>query len=233
GVKVAAERLTDGGKVAVVLSAQHSNEDNFALASLAKAWKTPHVFVAGKPPVPDRADNILRVADVNPNAAGVKAIADAMGLALKPVAELDAALASGVKAVVLLGESLSGLSAGGGGESGRIREVDVIALAVHERGPVSHAKVALPLAAWAETAGTVTNAAGHVQRMHAAVPPPGEAIAGWEAIVRLAQARGVEASWGQGRDVFKDMVAQVPAWKGLTWAREARPLALRFAGSRG
>jgi hypothetical protein len=33
--------------------------------------------------------------------------------------------------------------------------------------------------------------------------------------------------------VFKDMAAQIPAWKDLTWTREARPLALRFAGSRG
>jgi NADH-quinone oxidoreductase subunit G len=225
-VKVAAERLTDGSKVAVVLSAEHSNEDNFALASLAKAWKTPHVFVAGKPPVPGRADKILRVADVNPNAAGVKAIAEAMGLQTSPVAELDAALGKGIKAVVMLGNIA-------GGESGRIREVDVIALAVHERGPVGHAKVALPVSAWAETAGTVTNVSGHVQRMHAAVPPPGEAIAGWEAIVRLAQACGVKLSWAHARDVFKDMIAQVPAWKSLTWAREARPLALRFAGSRG
>ena len=39
--------------------------------------------------------------------------------------------------------------------------------------------------------------------------------------------------WSHARDVFKDMVAAVPAWNGLTWAREARPLSLRFAGSRG
>src|SRR5262249_15328259 len=63
-IKVAAERvlpwLGDSPKVAVVLSALHSNEDNFALAQLAKQWKTPHVFVAGKPPVPARADGKLR-----------------------------------------------------------------------------------------------------------------------------------------------------------------------------
>jgi predicted molibdopterin-dependent oxidoreductase YjgC len=63
--------------------------------------------------------------------------------------------------------------------------------------------------------------------------PPGQALAGWEAIVRLGNATGVKRMWTHAREVFKDMTAAVPAWKDLTWAREARPLALRFAGSRG
>lgn len=69
--------------------------------------------------------------------------------------------------------------------------------------------------------------------MHAAFPAPGQALPGWEAVVRLAQATGVKLAWSHARDVFKDMTAAVPAWKDLKWAREARPLALRFAGSRG
>ena len=101
------------------------------------------------------------------------------------------------------------------------------------RGPVGHAKVALPTSDWAETSGTITNNKGHVQRMHAAFAPPGQAIAGWEVIVRLASISSTKLSWSHVREVFKDMTAAVPAWNGLTWAREARPLALRFAGSRG
>ena len=69
--------------------------------------------------------------------------------------------------------------------------------------------------------------------MHAAFPPPGQAIPAWEAVVRLAHATGVEAAWTHAREVFKDMIAAVAPWKELTWAREARPLQLRFAGSRG
>jgi hypothetical protein len=33
--------------------------------------------------------------------------------------------------------------------------------------------------------------------------------------------------------VFVQMTQEVPAWKGIEWVREARPLQLRFAGSRG
>src|SRR5688500_1977691 len=56
--------LKDGSQIGVVLSAQHSNEDNFALATLAKQWGAKQVYLAGRPPVPARADGKLRVADV-------------------------------------------------------------------------------------------------------------------------------------------------------------------------
>jgi len=219
--------LKDAAQVGVVLSAQASNEDNFALAKLAKEWKLTSVYVAGKAPVPSRADGRLRVADVNPNTAGVKAIAEALGLTATPVNELEGAIPANLRALVVLGDVVPGI------EPAKLKELELISLATHERGPVAHAKVALPIAAWAETGATTTNNKGHVQRMHAAFGPPGQAIAGWEAVVRLAQATGVKLAWTHAREVFKDMTAAVPAWKDLTWAREARPLQLRFAGSRG
>ena len=90
-----------------MLSAAHSNEDNFALAKLAKLWGA-QVFVAVRPLVPARADGKLRVADVNPNAGGVKAIVEALGLATKPAYELEAA---GLRALVVLGDLLPNLGA--------------------------------------------------------------------------------------------------------------------------
>ncbi len=225
-IRAAADRLAVGrtaGQFAVVLSTQHSNEDNFALAKLAQAWGVSHFYVAGKPPVPARADGRLRVADINPNTAGVKAICEALGIDAKPVYEL----AASIRGLLALGDVLPGV------DPAKLKELEYVAITSHERGPVAQAKVALPTADWAETSGTVTNNKGHVQRMHAAFAPPGQAIAGWEVIVRLAQATTVKLSWSHARDVFKDMTAAVPAWNDLKWAREARPLALRFAGSRG
>jgi NADH dehydrogenase/NADH:ubiquinone oxidoreductase subunit G len=206
-----------------VLSAEATNEDNFALAKLAKAWGVTNVYFAGKPDVPSRADGRLRVADVNPNTAGVKQIAEALGLTAAPVVDLSA----DVRTLVVLGTELPGV------DPAKQHELAIIAIAAHERGPVALAKVALPAAAWAEVAGTVTNNKGHVQRMHAAFAPPGQALPAWEAIVRLAQATGGKLAFAHARDVFKDMTQTVTAWKALSWSREARPLALRFAGSRG
>ena len=218
-VTAAAAKITAALKdnaVGVALSASASNEDNYALAKLAKALGLTKVFVGAKPPVPGRADGRLRVADVNPNTAGVAAIAGALGLTTTEDLK-------GTKVLILLGEHFAHDTTG----------VDVIAIAAHERGPVVKAKVALPAAEWAESAGTVTNNKGHVQRRHAAFAPPGQAIAAWEAVVRLAQALAVKMAFTHVREVFVEMTGAVPAWKGIEWVREARPLQLRFAGSRG
>ena len=213
--------------VGVVLSAEACNEDNFALAKLAKAWGVTQVYVAEKPDVPGRADGRLRVADVNPNRRGVQLIAEALGLPARPTAELSPE----VRCLVMLGADLPGIA------DAKLAEVGIIAITPHERAAAAAASVALPAAAWAELAGTVTNAAGLVQRMHAAFAPPGQALPGWEAVVRLAHATAAGAasklSYTHAREVFKDMTQTVTAWSALTWAREARPLALRFAGMRG
>ncbi len=221
-----APALTTPGAVAVVLSAQASNEDNFALARLAAAWHAP-VYMTARPPVAERADDKLRDADVNPNSAGVRAIA----ATAQDLAALEADLANGaVRAIVMLGHDLPLAPA----SLARVRELAaVVVLTSHELGPAKAATVALPIAAWAETAGSVTNRDGRLQRMHTAFEPPGQAVPGWEAVVRLAQATGVKLTWSQAREVWKDMTAAVAPWKDQPWGREVRPSQLRFAGSRG
>jgi len=228
-IQLAATKLVamrnEPGAIGVVLSALATNEDNFALAKLAQAWNVTNIFVTRRPPVPERADGRLMVADINPNVRGVETILGALKLTAKPASAIGDVAA--LRGLVTLGDVLPGV------ELARLRELSVIAITAHERNYVEHATIALPAADWAETAGTITNVKGHVQRMHAAFGPPGHALPTWEIIVRLAQATQTKLGWAHVRDVFKDMVAAVPAWNGLTWAREARPLALRFAGSRG
>jgi NADH-quinone oxidoreductase subunit G len=225
--------LKNPASVGVVLSAQHSNEENFALARLAAAWKVTNVFISLSPPEPARADDVLRDADVDPNRRGVEAIA---GTTTKPIAELEAAINTGaIRALVVLGDAV----ALGEAAQARLRELDaLVVLAWQEVGAARAATVALPIAAWAERAGTITNRQGKVQRQHAAIAAPGQAVAGWEAIVRLAQATNVslsgKATWAHAREVYKDMVAAVAAFSSAgPWVREARPIQLRFANSRG
>src|SRR5439155_26698607 len=137
------------------------------------------------------------------NAAGVKAIAAAVGLAAAPSFELAKNLPPTLRGLIILGDVLPGL------EPSKLAELEVISISAHERGPVHHAKVALPAAAWAENAGTITNAKGMVQRMHAAFAPAGAALPAWEAIVRLGHALGVKRTWAHPREVFQEMVATV------------------------
>ena len=60
-----ADALLEPGTVGVVLSAQHTNEDNFVLQRLAAALKVTRLYVSGKAPRPERADAVLRAADVD------------------------------------------------------------------------------------------------------------------------------------------------------------------------
>ena len=50
-----------------------------------------------------------------------------------------------------------------------------------------YADVLLPACAWGETDGTVTNSERCISRVHAAVPPPGEARADWEIVTDFAR----------------------------------------------
>src|SRR5262249_10467101 len=149
--------LKDPAQVAVVLSAQESNEANYLLAKLAAAWKVTNLFVATRPANPERADEILRDADVDPNAHGVKRIA----AAARPVSELEAAINAGsIRAVVALGNDL----ALGESARGRLADLDAfVVLAWRELASAKAAQVALPIAAWAETSGSITNRKGSVQ----------------------------------------------------------------------
>jgi NADH-quinone oxidoreductase subunit G len=218
------------GSVGVVLSAQHTNEDNYVLYKLARdIWQIENIYLGGKAPVPGRADDILRDADVNPNTAGVKAIA--AGRELGDVARLEQDLTAGkLRALVVLGHELP-LS---GAALSRARELDaLVVIAWREVGIAAAAHVALACSAWAEVHGTVTNRQGLVQRMHAAVSPTGQSLPAWEVVARLGQACGATLSYNHPKKVFEEMLGKVSAFAGADWGKPARPLQLRFAGSRG
>jgi predicted molibdopterin-dependent oxidoreductase YjgC len=72
-----------------------------------------------------------------------------------------------------------------------------------------------------------------VQRLHATVHTAGQAVAGWDAISRVATAAGVKMSWPHPRDANKEMIGAVTAFSSFVWVRDARPIQLRFAASRG
>ncbi|UJB67065.1 molybdopterin-dependent oxidoreductase [Acidovorax sp. YS12] len=53
-----------------------------------------------------------------------------------------------------------------------------------------HADILLPGALWAEAEGVMVNSERNLTRMPRAVPPPGEALADWDIIARVARAMG-------------------------------------------
>jgi len=221
----------DRSAVGVVFSASHTNEDNYALARLAREfWQIERVYLAGRAPEADRADQILRDADVNANRRGALSV---LGRESHPagVAVLEDDLTSGeLSALVVLGHGVA-LS-----DEALAKAADLdalIVLATHDVELARVATVALPIGAWAEIHGTITNRQGLVQRMHAAFPPIGQALPAWEAIVRLGRATGATLDYAHPRQIFDEMIENVPEFGDASWGKTAPLIQLRFAHSRG
>ena len=65
------------------------------------------------------------------------------------------------------------------------------------------------------------------------VEPPGAARPNHELIIMIAQRLGMEAAPLTAKQIFFEMTQTVPAFGGASFGREAPPIQLRFAGSRG
>ncbi len=230
--KLKAVLEADRSRVGVVLSPRQSNEANYALAKLAgHMWQVGRVYMGGKAPDPERADDILRDADVNANAAGVKAIAGALELELATLADLEQDLEAGNLSALLVLSHDHALSDEAEAKAEALDALVVIAW--REIGLAARADVALACASWAELSGTITNRQGFVQRMHPAYMPLGQAQPAWEVITQLAKACAATMDYTHPKQIFTEMVDKVEAFSGAEWGKPARPIQLRFADSRG
>jgi NADH-quinone oxidoreductase subunit G len=181
-------------KLAVVLSAQHSNEDNLALVELARELGVQKLYLAALGGWP--GDTILRSSDNNPNRAGAALVAG------RPIPELRSALddiASGeIEGIIALGWAsaeqseelapLSGLKA-------------LVSLTSNEGLLPSLATVVVPVAVHAETFGTFVNSKGIAQQFKRAIFPPEGVRAAWETIGLLAKALGRTARFSSLTEV--------------------------------
>ncbi len=189
-----------GGKkrIAIVLSAQHSNEDNFLLAKLGTALAaggTRSVYLAAKSAAGWKADAILRDADPNPNRAG------AMAVAAGPVGEtsalVKAVLAGEVDLILSLGfaaneaaEDLAGLS--------NVPHVNLTT----NIGPLTQsATIVIPVATTAEASGTFVNGKGVAQGFTRAVHAPLGITSAWETLNAVATALGHDLALARLPDV--------------------------------
>jgi len=216
----------DKSKVGVVFSAQQDNETNYVLKKLAvDIWGLENLYLGGKPHDREWSDDILKNADRNPNTSGARAI---VGAGLKDAKALESALSSGaVTTLLCLGSDLDI-------DGAALAKAQLVTLAVHELGPVVMASgVLLPITAWAEADGTVTNKDGRVQRMRAALAPTGQAKPGWECLSRLAKACDAAVAFDSAQAVFDEMVSKVDAFSGSEWGKRRRTIQLRFANTRG
>jgi NADH-quinone oxidoreductase subunit G len=201
GARVAAtkrlQKAREHGKLAVVLSAQHSQEDNYAVLELGKRLGAQRFFVAGRPE--GEGDAILRHTDKNPNAAGVKLLCPEV----EPVGQLCNELQTKAFAdVLILGSDLPDEAMARAFDAAAMR----IVLTSHQGALTQGATVLLPASSWAESDGTFVNAQGMAQVSQRAIRPLGESQPAWKLVSQLAAELGLDGfAWKKVRDVQRAM----------------------------
>jgi NADH-quinone oxidoreductase subunit G len=206
-------RLKEAGASSAFLATpQATNEDLFAFRTLAEAAGGRLDFRVGDPQlrVRERADNVLLRLDRNPNTQGCLDL----GLGRTGVAEILAACARGeVQVLVLQGPELLQVAEA----ADAVARVPFVAiLATHESPVLDRVHLVLPAALWAEVDGTFTNYQRRVQRVRAAVPPPGGARPRWELAAGVLQRLGIDFP-ASAREVFARLAAAVPGYEALTY----------------
>ncbi len=79
------------------------------------------------------------------------------------------------------------------------------------------ADVVLPAVSFAEKDGSMTNVDHHVQAVRRALRPLPGAKADWEILIALANHLGQKWTYSGPRDVFAEIAANNPFYRGLTW----------------
>jgi NADH-quinone oxidoreductase subunit G len=196
-------RTANPDSTAVVLSAEHSNEDNFALVSLAKAFGFSSVFQSARPA--GQGDDILRHPDKNPNTAGIVALGKTAGL--KSFVEFVEAIRGGKAETVL---ALGSATPSGGGAAALAEVKNLIAISMHEGAFPEHARVVLPASSWAEVDGTFVNAKGMSQVTEKAIAPQGASEPAFRLISQLASLAGKSLGWKKLTELRAAMAPVAP-----------------------
>ena len=212
-------------EVGVVMSAQSTNEDLYALARLTfDHLGLGKAYLAGL----DQgwSDDILVSADKNPNTAGAMAIGAGR---LRTLLDLANDLKSGAVTPLLVVGTHGVVAADAPSALPLDKLKTLVVVGTHRDAVAGAAQVALPLTEWAESDGTFTNRLGMVQRVRAAVPPAGDSLPGWEILSHLARKLGATMDFTEAKTVFAEAKTKLPFMKDADWGRAYLPVPLRFA----
>jgi NADH-quinone oxidoreductase subunit G len=192
----AAKKLLEGApkeSLAIVFSAQHSLEDNWALREVGQLIGATRYYWSGLGD--GYADEILINKDKNPNTAGVKTLK----ATAQPFPTLAADVANGaVTHAIALGGPTPGDFAS---DTDALRPLKLVTIAAHDGAFVRAAGVTLPACSWAEATGSYVNSTGLRQLSEKALEPIGSSRPAWSQLAQLCLALGHEPTWGEEKDV--------------------------------
>ncbi len=200
--------------VAVVASPAFSNEELFLVRKLAgEVLRTPNIGFSSRTGGDGFSDDFLIQEDKNPNTRGAKLL----GISEERFADIMRSVADGeVRALLVFGNGIADLS---DAETGLLlANVPFVVQVGTNEGSVSRAAHAvLPSASFVERGGTFTNHAGRVQRFWMGFPPRGNAKAGIEILVGLANRLGANWKYAGEASVFRAMAETEAPFGGMSY----------------
>ncbi len=201
--------------VAVIGSAQLTNEDAFALKKLfVDRLKVRMGDWTGQARLGNQ-DDFLICADKNPNTAGVEAIFQGIPKTLSSEI-LDAVDSGQIKVLFVCGQDLVAQFGEERVQALRKKLDLFVYQGSNENRTAGYAHWVLPASVHAEKNGTFTNFQGRVQRLWQAVPPLEQSLPDWEIFMRLAKALGEDWTWTHSAQVFTALAQEIPAFGGMT-----------------
>jgi NADH-quinone oxidoreductase subunit G len=204
-----------GGAMAIIASARTPNEELYLLRRLAARTGATLAGISWSP-AGARGDDFLLKADKNPNTRGLQALGLGDGAGVEGV--LAGIEAGTVRLLVLHRTDLVAW-----GDAARVRRAlervpTVVVLDTHGSETAEYANVVLPIATYAEIDGTFTNHAGRVQRLRAAIEPPGKARPGWSVLADLLGRLEDEIALPSAEAAFAALAGEIAAFRGLDYA---------------
>jgi len=208
---------TDPESIAIVGSAQGTNEENYLLGKLAReVLKTESIGLFGREPGDEHKFPQFTIdADKNPNTAGARTI---LGSANGNVVLENDTLwekVSNAKVVYLV----SGIPDRTLQEAEKAALENVEFLIVQDILPsevTQLADIVLPGTTFAEKDGTFTNSTGWVQRIRKAIDPPGEAQLDWQITQQLAKQLGGEIDYSFAGEISIAITEHVDGYEEAT-----------------
>lgn len=197
------------GAVGILGSARSTNEELYLLSYLGRILE---VSLSDVVPRPQQGDGFLISEDGNPNTLGARLFGLAAappGSRLQEMAtaiengKIRSLLVVGEDAIHILGPALSKLAS-------------LIVLDFLPSDTTLRASVLLPVVSFAEKYGTMINVKGRIQRLNAAIEPPGQACPDWTVLRDLLEAL-TDFKWPENIEgIFRQMVRDTPLLQGLT-----------------
>jgi NADH-quinone oxidoreductase subunit G len=214
--------LRDGGtgaRVAVIASAQLSNEELFLIRKIFDALGAR--VTASVPTPPGDSDDFLIKADKNPNTLGARLLGlfgpdapDAVGIideALKDDGSIEVLWIFGHDVTTLVGaEKLETLS----------RKLRLFIFSgTNDHPGVACAHWVLPTAASVEKDGTFVNCHGRIQRVGRAFPPVSDSREDWRLLLEIGRQLDYSLPCRNPREIFLELAQAVEHFSGLSYEK--------------